>query len=50
MPSPGPATAARLPAEPPLSAVQGTLVGKDRGAVGNGNLRRDGGRRAGYPY
>ena len=42
-PSRGPATAARLPAEPPLSAARGRLAGKKTGAVRNGNLRRDGG-------
>ena len=50
MPSPGHATAARLPAGLHLSAVQARPAGKEAEAGRNGDLRRDGGRRAGDPY
>ena len=50
MPSPGHPAAARFPAELRLLAANGGPVARKAGTLGNGDLRRGGGRRAGDPY
>lgn len=50
MPSPGHATAARLPADLRLLPARGWLAGKEAGTARGGNHGMAGGRQAGGPY